>query len=181
MNDLALASLVAVAALPTIEAVMAPASKLPSASRLTSVFAVLLSVSSGRSYFREFHGVTPSPIFRREVSSSIPSSPCARIGLTFAHCCAPSLPIFPAAEPETQVHLGSPESLLANNAARRKAVRNYHYIKQKNCKDAARRRKSEQPADRANRPLGRPRAAISNAAAENDAEEEARDARRGER
>ena len=90
VNDLALASLVAVAALPTIEAVMAPASKLPSASRLTSVFAVLLSVSSGRSYFSEFHGVTPSPIFRREVSSSIPSSPCARIGLTFAHCCAPS-------------------------------------------------------------------------------------------
>ena len=74
-----------------------------------------------------------------------------------------------------------PESLLANNAARRKAVRNYHYIKQKNCKDAARRRKSEQPADRADRPLGGSRTSISNAAAENDAEEEARDARRGER
>ena len=75
VNDLALASLVAVAALPIIDAVMAPASKLPSASRFTRVFAVLLSVSSGRSYLSEFHGVTPSPILIREVSSSIPNSP----------------------------------------------------------------------------------------------------------
>ena len=75
VNERALASLVAVALLPIIEAVMAPASKLPSASRFTSVFAVLLSVSNGLSYLREFHGVTPSPILIREVSSSMPSSP----------------------------------------------------------------------------------------------------------
>ena len=43
---LALASLVAVAALPIKEAVMAPASKLPSASLFTRVLAMLESASS---------------------------------------------------------------------------------------------------------------------------------------
>ena len=46
---LAFANLVAVAELPTRDPVIAPASKLPSASLLTRVFAVLDSVSSGRS------------------------------------------------------------------------------------------------------------------------------------
>ena len=71
----AFANLVAVAELPTSEAVMAPASKLPSASLFTSVFAVFDSVSIGLSYLREFQAVTPSPTFSREVSISIPNSP----------------------------------------------------------------------------------------------------------
>ena len=50
-------------------------SLLPSASLFTSVFAVLDSVSIGLSYRREFQAVTPSPIFNREVSISIPNSP----------------------------------------------------------------------------------------------------------
>ena len=81
---------VEVEALPINVAVTAPAWKLPSASRLTSVLAAFDSVSSGLSYLNEFQGVTPSPILIRYVSISIPSSPCARIGLMFAHCWAPS-------------------------------------------------------------------------------------------
>ena len=78
-------------------------------------------------------------------------------------------------------HISSPhpESLLANKRGATRSAAKKTHIEQKD--DAARRRKSEQPADRADGPLGRPRAAISDAAAENDAEEEARDARRGER
>ena len=63
----------AVAALPITVAVIAPAWKLPSASLFTSVLAAFDSVSSGLSYLKLFHGVTPSPILIRDVSISIPS------------------------------------------------------------------------------------------------------------
>ena len=73
----------------------------------------------------------------------------------------------------------SPESLLANKRGATRIAAKTPHIEQ--IDDAARRRKSEQPANRADGPLGGSRTSNSNAAAENDAEEEARDARRGER
>ena len=78
-----------------------------------------------------------------------------------AHCCALSLPINRCRAPETRFISASLRACWQINAARRKAVRKNHYVEQNN--DAARRRKSEQPADRADGPLGRPRPSISNA------------------
>ena len=82
---------VAVEALPITDAVIVPAWKLPSASLCTRVLGVFVIDSKGRSYYNEFHAVTPSPILIRPVSISIPNSPMANVGLTFDHSCADPL------------------------------------------------------------------------------------------